>query len=312
MTHPANTTNADYDYVSSGFIYPGLDEYFPNRVAGNKHDHPWVYLRATVPHTWYVDWRNPLMGWLSNDEAAALHTLARVIPNARALEVGSHRGWSTAHVATAVATLDVVDPAFAEKEWLEDVAGALQRCGVLDRCSLFPGFSPSKVAELHQYNKQKQWDFAFIDGNHEGDASRLDAATVSQYMAKNAIVVFHDLSSPDVANGLAFMRSLGWRTMIFQTMQILGVAWRGDLKMPVHTPDPRVHWDLPAHLHSFGVSGETDAERIRRIDRMFANLTSYDLRARQAAYLLPGAVGPIEKFTFGFFERTENEPKGGR
>lgn len=300
---PSRGADLDYDYVSEDFYYPALDEHFPNRVPGCKSDNPWVYLRSWVPHKWYVDQRNPIMGFVSSDEAAILHTLAGIIPDARALEIGSHRGWSTAHIATAVATLDVVEPAFEDQARMEDVAESLKRCGVLEKCSLYPGFSPDKVVEIDRARQNALWNFAFIDGDHEKDAVRADAAVVAARMARDAIVVFHDLASPDVANGLAYMRSLGWKTRVFQTMQILGVAWRGNVVIPEHIPDPKVHWTLPPHLRSFAVSGETEAARNRRFDRLFADLTSYDRHAREAAPLLPGAIGPIDKFVFGFRER---------
>ena len=36
--------------------------------------------------------------------------------------------------------------------------------------------------------------------------------------------------------------------MVYQTMQIMGVAWRGDIQPVEHQPDPQVNWVLPKHL----------------------------------------------------------------
>ena len=69
------------------------------------------------------------------------------------------------------------------------------------------------------------------------------------------MVLFHDLVSPDVAAGLAVMRDAGWRTMLYQTMQIMGVAWRGDVEPVRHQPDPAICWTLPRHLRGYEVSG---------------------------------------------------------
>lgn len=41
----------------------------------------------------------------------------------------------------------------------------------------------------------------------------------------------------------------------YQTMQIMGVAWRGAMQPVAHVPDPAVRWTLPAHLEGWPVSG---------------------------------------------------------
>ena len=70
-------------------------------------------------------------------------------------------------------------------------------------------------------------------------------------MEPDAAIVFHDLVSPDVTAGLAYFRDRGWQTRIYQTMQIMGIAWRGAVTPPRHTPDPAVAWTLPEHLAGF-------------------------------------------------------------
>ncbi len=278
----------DRDYYAPGFEIEDLSPAFPHRVVGDKSTHPWVFLRKDVPHKWYVDERDPLMGFLSTDEAAILAHMASAIPDAEALEIGSHRGWSTAHIAGNVKFLDVVDPIFSNEEHKADVIASLESAGVVDNCSLVAGKSPQTIEELAAKRNGKPWSFIFVDGDHEGNAASLDAMTVSKHAARDAVVVFHDLSSPDVANGLATMRSLGWKTMVFQTMQIMGVAWRGEVSLPEHVPDPDVAWTLPNHLHSFYISGEDLADRASRMDNVFAQLTSYDQHARDLTSLLPG------------------------
>jgi hypothetical protein len=56
-----------------------------------------------------------------------------------------------------------------------------------------------------------------------------------------------------VTEGLDYLRKQGWETMIYQTMQIMGVAWRGNARPIGHVPDPRVPWSLPSHLSSYRV-----------------------------------------------------------
>jgi hypothetical protein len=80
-----------------------------------------------------------------------------------------------------------------------------------------------------------------------------DAQVAERYAAEDALILFHDLASPDVAEGLNYLRDRGWNTMIYQTMQIMGVAWRGNVKPVEHIPDPAVNWTLPEHLKDYPV-----------------------------------------------------------
>ncbi len=43
--------------------------------------------------------------------------------------------------------------------------------------------------------------------------------------------------------------------MVYQTMQIMGVAWRGNVEPVRHQPDPKIEWRLPEHLQHYSVSG---------------------------------------------------------
>ncbi len=69
------------------------------------------------------------------------------------------------------------------------------------------------------------------------------------FAAEDAMILFHDLASPDVARGWEYLRSQGWQTMLYQTMQIMGVAWRGTVQPVEHRPDLTVPWTWPSHLH---------------------------------------------------------------
>lgn len=56
-------------------------------------------------------------------------------------------------------------------------------------------------------------------------------------MAETAAVMFHDLTCPDVAQGLRHYADAGWQTKIYETMQVMGIAWRGEYTPPDHIPD---------------------------------------------------------------------------
>jgi predicted O-methyltransferase YrrM len=242
------------DYVSQGLAVIRPDAAFPEMVVGNTANCPWPYLRREVPHNWYVDRRAPGIGFLSRDEAVLLHNLALQFRGKRALEIGCWLGWSTVHLAMAGALLDVIDPILGRADIAPLVRQSLAAAGVLPQLTLIAGVSPQAVEALARQQNRK-WSLLFIDGNHDAPSPRLDSIACAAHAEPDAMIVFHDLASPEVAEGLTYLAQQGWQTLVYQTMQIMGIAWRGNATPIQHTPDPRVQWTLPQHLAGFAVSG---------------------------------------------------------
>jgi predicted O-methyltransferase YrrM len=235
------------DYVSPGLLRVRADAHFPNMIVGNPKGHPWPYLRRGSPHNWYIDRRNPHIGFVSRDEAHILFSTALRFEGMPALEIGCFLGFSTCHLALGGVQLDVVDPALRDADVMASVAQSLISAGVMDACRLIPEPSPAAVERLGE-REGRRWSLAFIDGDHEGEAPRRDAEVCERFLRPDALVLFHDLLSPDVAAGLRFFRERGWRTRIYRTTQIMGVAWRGGVEPVGHVPDPALPPDLPPHL----------------------------------------------------------------
>jgi len=97
------------------------------------------------------------------------------------------------------------------------------------------------------------WSFAFIDGYHEGRAPLDDAEAVIGETAKDAIVMFHDLISPHVAAGLGHFLDNGWSVALYNTMQIMGVAWRGAARPVAHIADAEMPPIAAEHLKRYTV-----------------------------------------------------------
>ena len=100
----------------------------------------------------------------------------------------------------------------------------------------------------------RRWSLIFIDGNHQAPHPLEDAIVAERYAEETAIVLFHDLAFPDVAPAFDYLRSRGWHTIIYLTMQIMGVAWRGNASPVAHVPDPSVAWQLPPWLKNYRIS----------------------------------------------------------
>lgn len=242
------------DYVSPGLKRVKPDAAFPFMVVGDTARQPWVYLRRDIPHNWYVDRRAPEIGFISRDEAHILYNSALRFEGAVGLEIGCWLGWSSCHLALAGLKLDVVDPMLGNPDAYGRVSSSLHEAGVADRVSLFPGLSPAKVLELSNLFRRR-WPFIFIDGSHDAPAPLNDAKAAHLVAADDALVLFHDVAAPDVEQGLAYLRDLGWQTLLYQTMQIMAAAWRGKAVPITHIPDPKIAWPLPAHLISYRISG---------------------------------------------------------
>ena len=283
----------DGDYVARGLTVVMPDACFPNMVIGDKANHPWPYLGREVDHNWYCDRRSPQIGFLNRDEALLLHNLALQFRGKPGLEIGCWKGWSTCHVALAGVVLDVVDPILAEEAHLEDVRDSLAAAGVLGNVRLYGAASPDAVRDLAKLSRGK-WNFFFVDGDHKGAAPARDAEACVEHAAEDAMIVFHDLMSQDVEQGLQLLQRKGWNVRIYQTMRIMGVAWRGSAKPVAHLADPSIHWTLPNHLTRYPVSGESAHEEALRLSQYTEWFLRESFRDHQKSVSLSDSVMSIQ------------------
>jgi predicted O-methyltransferase YrrM len=241
------------DYVSPSLQRIRPDAAFPFMAIGNTDSCQWPFLRREIPHNWYVDSRVAGIGFVSRDEAHILYNIALMFRDKLALEIGCFLGWSACHLALGGVILDVIDPVLSREDFRQSITASLTAAGVINRANLIGGSSPAAVAELVIQTGRK-WSLIFIDGDHEAPGPLNDAIACEGCAEPDAMIVFHDLASPAVARGLEYYRARGWKTLVYQTMQIMGVAYRGVVSPLVHHPDPQVKWVLPEHLQQHPVS----------------------------------------------------------
>ncbi len=255
---PKNNLLPAGDYVSPGLKIILPDAYFPNMVVGDTNTCPWPYLRREIQHNWYVDQRAASVGFLSRDEAHILYNTALQFAGKKALEIGCWLGWSACHLALAGVELDVIDPLLEREDIrqsvIDSIQGALNASGVQTSVKLVPGYSPQRVEQLAKEFNRK-WSLIFIDGEHGAPGPLNDAIACEQLAEEDAIILFHDLAAPAVAKGLDYLKQRGWHTVVYQTMQIMGAAWRGNVTPVQHQPDPNISWQLPTHLQGYSISG---------------------------------------------------------
>jgi predicted O-methyltransferase YrrM len=242
------------DYVADNLSVPNLDRLFPNMAEFDRSVTTWPWLRRNVDHPYRADRRNPIVGFINRDEASILYASARLFAGRAGLEIGAWRGWSTAHlIAAGLGSLHVIEPLIADPDWRAEFEAAVRGAGGAETTTLIPEKSPEAVVRLGEAGAR--WSLAFIDGDHDGEAPTRDALALLPYLEPTAMVLFHDLASPYVANGLRVFGEAGWSVMAYQTAQMVGVAWRGDVAPVAHRPDPMQNWSVPEHLVGIPISG---------------------------------------------------------
>lgn len=242
------------DYVAPDLALVMPDCAFPHMVRGKLTDNDWRYLRRHIAHNWYVDARSPQMGFVSRDEAAILYNQALAFAGKPAVEIGCWRGWSSVHLALGGVLLDIIDPVLGDAAHRDDVAGAIDRAGCSGNVRLHPVASPDGVAGVAAA-RGVPWSLAFIDGDHEGAAPLNDVLAILPHMAADCAILFHDVAAPDVAAALPALEAAGFNIRLFQTMQIMAIAWRGAVPIAAHVPDRHIVWELPHHLIGWPISG---------------------------------------------------------
>ncbi|RBP12833.1 methyltransferase family protein [Roseiarcus fermentans] len=246
------------DYVADNLATPRLDHLFPNMAEFDRSVTTWPWLRRDIDHPYRADRRNPIVGFINRDEASILTASARLFAGRAGLEIGAWRGWSTAHlISSGLGSLHVVEPLLADPDWRAEFEAVVRAAGGEATTILVPEPSPAAVTRLGQSGAR--WSFAFIDGDHDGEAPARDALACLPYLEPTAMVLFHDLVSPHVAQGLRAMERAGWSVMAYQTAQMVGVAWRGDVAPVAHRPDPEQTWSVPDHLRGIAIAGVAGA-----------------------------------------------------
>ena len=132
------------------------------------------------------------------------------------------------------------------------MAESLSGAPTMGSFKLWAGFSPSIVPAVRATGAAA-WSFVFIDGYHEGRAPLDDAEAVSEHCADDACVMFHDLVSPHVAAGLGHFVRLGWNVGLYNTMQVMAIAWRGGAAPARHVADPKMPAADMEHLRGLRV-----------------------------------------------------------
>lgn len=237
------------DYVAQDFdlIYP--DPCLPNIIARNSS-----LKSESYQHNQYIDRRYPEIPLLSRDEALILYNIALKYQGKQGLVIGAQMGWSLCHMAIASLELDILDPILGNSEILQSITASINSAkevfGTISRITLVPGSGIGAIEDLGT-QLQRHWSLIFIDSSLDVLSTLAMAIACEKYTEPNAAILFQNLVSQDVCQGFNYLKSRGWQTKIYQTVSIIGVAWRGKIEPVSHQSDPKIVWELPKLLKDY-------------------------------------------------------------
>lgn len=195
-------------------------------------------------------------GYATHDEAGILAAIAGAtfqIPRLRDrrwLEIGSHTGWTAAHIALSghgvlalepeyrwVGHNDTKSPAAFYNRAVENLCNA----GLRSHVALV-GMPSTHLLETPGMYALPEHAFAgvFIDGNHSSPFPLEDAKIAERFVDYDGVVVFHDVIGEPIQEGVRYLLGRGWCLRLYRTPQVLACLWRptSPFVPPVHEADP--------------------------------------------------------------------------
>jgi len=192
-------------------------------------------------------------GFFTHDEAAILHHCAFEIQPGEWVDIGSHTGWTSAHIALAGCDVVAVDSMYGNPEFLQRARDNIKCARLLNDVEFFIGTSADFFKRT-----DKKYSGVCIDGDHCEPWPLLDAQAALAHAKDDAVIVFHDFIGPPTWTGAKFLIEQGWKFRVYNTAHMLCVCWRGKFNPPGHNPDPSIDWvdirkrlgDFPLHLET--------------------------------------------------------------
>ena len=192
-------------------------------------------------------------GFMTHDEAAILYNCARQFDKGHGwwLDIGTHTGWTVAHVAEAGMNVIGIDPELKYQNFLE-------------RFEENTAPWKDKIAQLHHVGSDQYFadpnsvpidgmrvDGVTIDGEHGWGYPLRDAQNAARALSsKRGVILFHDFIGGPVQEGVVWLMDNGFHARVYFTPFMVACCWRGDFVPPVHQPDPNLP-DLVARCPGF-------------------------------------------------------------
>lgn len=176
-------------------------------------------------------------GMLTHDEAAILYNISgRTVKGGLWLDIGSHTGWSTAHIAGSSIG---IDPMYGVPEFL---ARAKDNTVRADKSPVLLNQFLNSTSRAFFADIPQECHFAgiMIDGDHSEGEPQHDSIEALKHLGENGVIVFHDFIGRPVREGVQYLMSQGLKSRVYLTPHMMAVCWRGNFEPPDHVHDPRL------------------------------------------------------------------------
>jgi hypothetical protein len=183
-------------------------------------------------------------GTFTREEADLLYRCAQQVAPGAGLDIGSHVGFSTAHMAAARLDVVAVDPMLRVQGFQYRFEENMQPWW--DRvCHVSWHTSESYFAGLPS---DLRFDLISIDADHEPGIPLRDAQNAAAHLTDRGVILLHDFVGLPVREATTWLMNNGFRVRVYLTVHCVAVAWRSDtFTPPDHVVDRRVlTQDLPA------------------------------------------------------------------
>lgn len=192
-------------------------------------------------------------GLWTMDEAQILYWCAKAFPG-QWLDIGSHVGWTTAHIAMAGCKVLPLDPLYRDQPFanrlLENLGNTLNAnhdwvaengCGVYDE--RFDGFCYATSGRFFEIlpgsGHPTEYAGICIDGDHSPGKPLEDAINSVKHLAERGVILFHDATGYPVQEAVEYCVAQGFSCKAYITVHGVVVCWRGEFTPPAHRPDGR-------------------------------------------------------------------------
>ena len=173
-------------------------------------------------------------GMWTHDEAAILYCVAMTCSVRGWIDIGSHTGWTTAHIAAIGTAFYAIDPMYAIHDFQRR---ALDNLNWTASGQLFP-FTSSGMFSL--FTEAMKVSGFCIDGDHEPGEPLKDAQNSVKHLADTGVIMLHDGTGQPVREAVEWLMRKGMKCRAYFTPHLVFCCWRGDFVPPDHEPDQKV------------------------------------------------------------------------
>lgn len=167
------------------------------------------------------------------DEAAILYNCAKQFAPQTSLDIGSHTGWTAAHLSKAGLWVMCVDPMLSDEEFFHRTFQNLSELNIAT--GMYAGTSD----EFFKLNTQR-WSVVCIDGNHSSPCPLEDSKNASKCLVSRGIILLHDYRGEPIKEAYRWLLANGFQGRTYTTPNGVAVCWRGEFTPPEHVPDPKL------------------------------------------------------------------------